>query len=180
MATPHPATFTVIALLPLVGWSVWRRIKRMVGRQRLSRVRPWVTLTLFPLLLAMLSMSAFVAPQAQPQRLVWLAAGVVIGAALAVYGLKRTRFESTPEGLFYTPDSRIGIAISVLLITRVVYRIGRLLVLGPQLADSTEFAYSPYTLAPVGMLAGYYMVYAAGLIRGRWAMLRRQSTRSTP
>jgi len=172
MPLPNSATLTVIALLPLVGWGVYRRVKRMIGRQRLSRVRPWLTLTLFPVLLALLAATAFVPPHPQPDKLVWLAAGLVVGSVLAVFGLKRTRFEATTDGLFYTPDSRIGIAISALIVLRVVYRIGRLLILGIDPAEGTSFALSPFTLGPVGLFCGYYMVYAAGLVRARWRMLR--------
>ncbi len=167
-----PATLTVIALLPLIGWSLYRRVRRMLGRQRLSRVRPWVTITLFPLLLALLAMTAFVPPHPQPYRLVWLAAGLALGGVAAAFGLKRTRFEAAAEGLFYTPDARLGLAISALIVLRVIWRIGRLLIVGPDAPQSTDFALSPFTLGPVGVFSGYYMVYAGGLIRQRWRMLR--------
>jgi uncharacterized membrane protein len=180
MAAPQPATLTVIALLPLIGWSLYRRVRRMFGRQRLSRVRPWVTLTLFPLLLALLAMTAFVPPHPQPYKLLWLAAGLVLGGLAALVGLRRTRFEALDEGLFYTPDARLGIAISALIVLRVIYRVGRLLVVGPDAPGSTDFALSPYTLGPVGVFSGYYMVYAAGLIRQRWLMLRAQRQGGDP
>jgi uncharacterized membrane protein len=160
--------------LPLVAWSIYRRVKRMVGRQRLTRVRPWITVLLFPLLLAMLAMTAFVPPHPQPGRLAWLAAGLVLGGIVAIAGLKRTSFEATIDGLFYTPDSRLGITISALFIARIVWRLGELVLYGPPPPQDTSFALSPYTLGPVGLLSGYFMVYAAGLIRARWRMLRAQ------
>ena len=45
MATLSPATITVLILIPLIIWRVYSRIRRMVGRQRPSKVRPWITLT---------------------------------------------------------------------------------------------------------------------------------------
>jgi hypothetical protein len=177
MAAPQSATLTVIALLPLIGWSLYRRVRRMLGRQRLSRVRPWLTVTLFPLLLAM---TAFVPPHPQPLRLVWLAAGLVLGAVAAVYGLKRTSFDAAPDGLFYTPHARLGLAISALIVLRVAYRIGHLLIVGPEPPGSTEFALSPWTLGPVGVFSGYFVVYAARLIRQRRRMLRAQQQRGDP
>lgn len=167
----NPATLTVIALLPLVAWSIWRRIKRLVGRQPLSRVRPWVTLLLFPLMLALLAGTAYVPPNPQPHKLIWLAAGLLIGAAAGVWGLKRTRFEASGAKLFYTPDSRIGIAISAMFVARILYRLGELALHGPPPPQDTSFALSPFTLGPIGLLSGYFMVYAAGLIRQRWRML---------
>lgn len=47
-------------------------------------------------------------------------------AALGVYGLRLTRFERTPTGLFYTPNAHLGIALSLLLVLRLGYRGGRL------------------------------------------------------
>jgi hypothetical protein len=180
MPAPSTTTLTILALLPLIGWRMYMRVRRMIGRQRLSRIRPWITLIVFPLLLCLLSLSAFAPPHPQPQRLWWLAAGVAIGGLLAIYGLKRTRFEPTPEGLFYTPDARLGIALSILFISRVLYRLLQLLVLGSGVdaaAQGSEFTLSPYTLGPVGMLFGYYVVYAIGLVRWRWRVLRAKRER---
>jgi hypothetical protein len=175
MALPHSASLTLVALLPLIGWAVYRRVRRMLGRQRLSRVRPWITLVAFPVLLGLLAMTAFVPPHPQPGRLVWLVGALLAGGGIAVAGLKRTRFEATDEGLFYTPDARIGIAISALIVLRVVYRMGRLLIVGIDPSEGTEAALNPWTLVPVGIFCGYYMAYAAGLVRARWRMLRAQS-----
>jgi uncharacterized membrane protein len=179
MPNVQPATVTVLALLPLVGWSLYRRVKRMVGRQRLTRVRPWITVVSFPLLLALLAMTAFVPPNPQPLRLAWLASALVVGGIVALWGLKRTSFEAIGDGLFYTPDSRIGITISVLFVARIVYRLADLAMHGPPPPQDTSFALSPFTLGPVGLLSGYFMVYAAGLVRQRWRMLRAQRRAET-
>jgi hypothetical protein len=173
MAAPNPSLITWLVLLPLVVWRMVARFRRLTQRQRLTRVRPWVTLTLFPLILWLLAMTAFVPPNPpQPFKLVWLAVGIAAGALLAVYGLKRTRFEVTAEGLFYTPDARLGIALSVLFVVRIAYRMGELALSGPRASEGVDFALSPYTLAPVGMFAGYFIVYAIGLLRWRWKALR--------
>lgn len=173
-----PATGTafvaVIAVLPLVGWSLYRRVKRLVGRQRLLRARPWVTLLALPLLLALLAGAAYAPPHPRPMRLAWLAGALVLGGALALWSLRRTRFEAGSDGLFYTPDSRIGIAISALFIARIAYRLADLAIHGAPPPHDAAFALSPYTLAPVGLLSGYLMVYAAGLVRARSRMLRAQ------
>jgi hypothetical protein len=172
MSTAEITTVTLLALLPLIAWRLYARVRRMIGRQRLSRIRPWVTLVAFPLLLAFLVLAVF-AVHGQPQRLVWLALGWVAGIALAVFGLKRTRFEATPEGLFYTPDTHLGVAISLLFAGRVVYRIAQLLIVGPPPAGQPDpFTTSPSTLALIGLLAGYFMGYAAGLLRWRFAVRR--------
>ena len=35
-------------LLPLIAWRVYARFKRMVGRQRLTKYKLWIQLSLFP------------------------------------------------------------------------------------------------------------------------------------
>jgi hypothetical protein len=177
MSAAEITTITLLALSPLIIWRMYARIRRMIGRQRLSRIRPWVTLAVFPLLLAFLVLAVLVL-HGQPLRLWWLALGLAAGIALAVFGLKRTRFEATPQGLFYTPDVHLGIAISLLFAGRVVYRIVQLIIMGPPAPGQHDsFTTSPATLALIGILAGYFMGYAVGLLRWRFALLRQQQAR---
>jgi hypothetical protein len=175
MAAPdpsmNPSVITWIVLLPLIAWRMVVRVKRMTQRQRLSAWRPWVTLTLFPILLWALAMTAFVPPNPpQPWKLAWLAGGLAGGGLLAIYGLRRTRFEPTPEGLFYTPDARLGLTLSVLFVGRALYRLGELLIVGPQADQGLDFALSPWTLTPVGLFSGYFIVYTAGLLWSKWRL----------
>jgi hypothetical protein len=171
MAVPQISLFALFALVPLMAWRMYARIRRMIGRQRLSRIRPWVTLLIFPLLLGLLVLAA----RAHPDRLWFLGIGVAAGGALALFGLKKTRFERTPEGLFYTPNAHLGIGLSLLLIGRVIYRLVDVFVFGhvPPPTEPNDFAITPLTLGVVGLLAGYYIVYAAGLVRSRSALLRQ-------
>jgi hypothetical protein len=168
MNPPTPSTLTLAILLPLLGWRIYSRFKRMVGRQRLSRVRPWITLTIFPLLLMLLALAA----HAHPERLGLLATGVAAGAALGIFGLRKTLFEPTRHGLFYTPNAHLGIALSLLLVGRIAWRFFEAFVLSPHLPhDMDDFARSPLTLGVFGLLAGYYIAYAAGLLRWRQRVL---------
>jgi hypothetical protein len=160
--TPGVSTLTLALLVPLIVWRIYARIRRMVGRQRLSRVRPWITLIIFPLIVMLLALTAMT----HPERLGWLAAGLAAGGALAVYGLRKTTFESTPQGMFYTPNAHLGIALSLLFVARIAYRLVEIYMLDPATPrDPQDFARSPLTLCVFGLLAGYYIVYAAGLIR---------------
>src|SRR6476659_4943869 len=117
MQAPGPATITLLIAVPLILWRVYSRIRRMVGRQKLSKVRPWITVVIFPLIIAMLALATLT----HPERLAWLAAGLAGGAMLGVYGLRKTRFEATPQGFFYTPNAHLGIALSLLLVGRIAY-----------------------------------------------------------
>jgi hypothetical protein len=159
----------LLALLPLLAWRAYARIRRMVGRQRLSRVRPWITLTVFPLLIALLCLAA----AGVPRSLAWMGAGLAAGALLGVFGLRRTTFEPTPQGLYYTPNAHLGVALSLLFIARIAYRFVEVLVIAPAMGRAPQdFAASALTLAVFGLLAGYYIAYAIGILRWRWRVLR--------
>ena len=77
---------------------------------------------------------------------------------LGIYGLKLTKFEKTEEGLFYTPNAHLGIALSLLLVGRLIYRVVQV----STIANANSFGNSPMTIAILGMLGGYYVTYAIG------------------
>jgi len=157
-----PSTVALLALLPLIAWRMYGRVRRMVSRQPLSRVRPWLTIVLFPLLIAFIGTTAV----AQMEGLVCLAAALASGVALGVFGLNRTQFQATEEGLFYTPSAHVGIALSTLFVGRMLYRLAQTFTSGSQVSNA-QFASSPLTLSVFGLLAGYYVAYAIGLLRWR-------------
>ncbi len=163
----HPSLLVSLLIGAFVVWRFYSRIRRMVVRQKLSKVRPWITVCAFPVLLVLFAASSI----AQPLSLAALLGGTAVGVGLGIYGLRLTRFEKTPEGLYYTPSAHLGIALSVLLIGRLGYR-------AMQVYSSTDAGYapqvpaaglasSPVTLLIFGALAGYYVAYAIGLLRWR-------------
>jgi hypothetical protein len=175
---PTASVLFLALLLPLLAWRVYSRHKRMVGRQRLSKYRPWVQLTIFPLLVLLFAQAA----RQHPERLAWLALALVAGAMLGRFGLRRTTFEPTPQGLFYTPNAHVGVALSALFVLRIAYRLVEVYVLHPGVKHGLpDFASSQLTLGVFGLLAGYYISYAIGLARWRQRVLeakRRREQRS--
>jgi hypothetical protein len=163
MQAPDVTIIALLIVLPLLAWRVYTRVRKMVGRQRLSRARAWSTLTIFPLLIALLAYAS----HAHVQAFSGLAAGLAGGAILGLYGLRLTRFEATPEGSFYTPSAHLGVALSLLLVARILYRLFEIFPIDTTSPAATSLALSPLTLAVVGLLAGYYMAYAVGLVRWR-------------
>src|SRR4029077_16558148 len=87
MQAPGSSTIALLVLLPLLAWRIYTRFRRMVGRQRLSKVRPWITIAIFGLLVVLLALAAL----SRPERLVSLGGGLLLGVALAQYGLQRTK-----------------------------------------------------------------------------------------
>jgi hypothetical protein len=164
---PHPSALTLFVLAPLVSWRVYLRFRRSIGRQKMSPVRPWIQLVLFA-----------VATRNHPLGLWLLAGGLMLGGGLSVYGLRLTQFEVTPERLYYTPHAPLGIVLSLLFVARIIYRIFEVYVLDTNAGPGVEaFAQSPVTLAVFGLLAGYYIGYALGLVRWRWDVLERKRAR---
>src|SRR6478735_138773 len=178
MDLSHPTALLLPAgVAALVGWRLYSRVRRMVGRQRLSKVRPWVTICLFPLLVAVLLVGSL----AHRHVAFALMAGVAAGAALGVYGLRLTKFEPTATGLFYTPNVHLGVALSFLFIARIGYRAVQLYALPSSLQEgSAAFARSPLTLLIFGMLAGYYVAYAVGLLRWSHRVNLESPSAATP
>ena len=162
---------TVVAVVALIGWRMYARIRRVIGRQRLSPSRPWFTVLLFPLILLLVLFTSL----AHPMTTAAMAAGVAVGIVLGLYGTRLTKFEVTPAGLFYTPNAHLGIALSLLLVLRLGYRFVTLQLGGQSLApQSMQLGSSPLTMAIFGTLAGYYVTYAIGLLRWR-AQVGRQA-----
>jgi hypothetical protein len=152
------------AIGALIVWRLVARIRRAIGRQRLTTFRPWISVTLLPLVVCMILFGSLFNPTSAGGLLL----GIVIGIALGRLGTRLTRFEVTPAGLFYTPNAHLGIALSVLLVVRLGYRFLRLHGTGEAFDPSSmELGRSPLTLALFGMLAGYYVTYAVGLLRWR-------------
>ena len=97
----------MLALGLLIAWHIFARIRRLIGRQKSRLGRHWMAAIFLPLLLLMLGLGTLDDPLA----LAALAIGAACGIGLAVWGLRLTRFEVTASGYFFTPDTRIGIAL---------------------------------------------------------------------
>ena len=175
--TANPQSLIImLVVIPLIVWRVYARVKRNVGRQKSVAWRHWTTTVVFPLLLILLGVGAF----ADASAAAGLVAGVVVGVGLATVGLRLTVFENTDDGLFYTPNAHIGIALSLLFTGRMLYRMSQLYLGGAVQSGGSDmsFARSPLTLAIFGMLAGYYVVYAVGILR--WRRTQIQPTSVAP
>jgi hypothetical protein len=142
----------------LIVWSIIRRVRRNIGRQPLRPRRAITSIVILSLV------SVLIAGLSWPNThlLFSFGGGLLPGVLLGLAGLRLTRFETTDEGHFYTPNTHIGIALSVLFAGRMVYR---LIVLGG--ADAQNHAplfQSPLTLVIFGLTVGYYIVYQAGIL----------------
>jgi hypothetical protein len=173
-AAPHPSLLVSVGVGALVAWRMYSRVRRVIGRQQFSNKRPWITVVLFTLLFGLLMFTSL----AQPMNAAALIVGVACGTALGILGLRLTKFEQTPEGLFYTPSAHLGIALSLLLFGRVAYRMYQTYTLADQASATGMDAVtnSPLTLAIFATLAGYYVTYAIGLLQWHRRVVREQGS----
>lgn len=173
-APAHLPVAVVLAFGVLIGWRIYRRTRRMVGRQAFNSARSWITLVVFPVIaLALLAGLMGDALRGGAEVL-----GLTIGIGLAVYGLRLTKFERTADGFYYTPNAHIGIVLSLLLAGRIAYRFLQIyLSTNSPAVQPQAFARTPLTLLCVGTLAGYYAWYALGLIRWHRSALVGGATR---
>lgn len=148
-------------LIPLLAWRVYSRVRRNIGRQPFHPSRLKVSIGIFSAITVVFA----VAGLSHPLVVAAQAGGVLLSLPLAWYGLALTRFETTPQGRFYTPNTALGIAISTLFVGRLAYR---LLVLHamPDLASAqTPLPFqSPLTFFLFGLSAGYFIAYQTGVL----------------
>ena len=164
----------MVALVPLLVWRIYVRFRRASGRQRLSRYRGPVTLTVYALFIG----AVIVANLRHPFHLLAFAVALAIGGGLAQFAFKRTQFNPTPTGLYYTPHGPIGIFLAVLFVARVTYRFVEVYAIDTSTPRSfLELASNPLTVGAFGLMAGYQAWYMIGLVRWRCRVLQAKRKR---
>jgi hypothetical protein len=156
-----PTPVVVAALTPFVLWRLYSRIRRLTTRQRSRTWRHRTTLVFFPLLIALMVFVSLGSPVA----LAALAAGIALGVPVGMLALKKTTFERTGDEFWFTPYALIGFGVAMLFIGRMAFRAWEFYLQGSFVQH--DFVRSPLTLLIFGILSGYYMTYAAGLLRWR-------------
>jgi hypothetical protein len=166
--------FHGLALLPIAAlllYSLYRRYRRHVGPQEVTPLR----MGLRVLLLCALAVFILALPRSTQLHL-GLIAGIVTGAALGLFSLRHTRFETRGAKHYYIPNIYIGLAVSALFALRLIYRFA---VLYPQMQQAGGGFHLPnpgdplaamggskslLTLAMLGVVIGYYASYYAGVL----------------
>lgn len=156
-----------LAMIPVVAFMIWRRIRVQFGPQPIRRKRMIARIAIFAVIGCLIGFAAI----HNTLILDGLAGGVIAGAALGLLGLRLSRFELDPvKGDCYVPNPYIGMLITALLLMRLLWRFA---MLSPQLQDPAgatppvhgpNIGQSPLTLAMFGLFVGYYICYYTGLL----------------
>jgi hypothetical protein len=155
-----PPTVVPLVFVGLIGWRVYRRVRRSIGRQPVRPKRLTTGIIIYSILCVMLAAGAM----QHPKVLAGLGGGLLLGISLGLAALRFTRFETTPDGRYYTSHPYIGVSIAALLVIRMFYRMTGLFAGTPQVHRSPAMMQSPLTLALFGLLAGYYITFYVGVI----------------
>ena len=151
-------------LIPFIAWRFYRRIRANIGRQKFNTARSATILVIFGVVSVLAAYSTFF----RLDLLLAQTGGLLVGVMIGLVGLKLTEFADEAEGRFYTPNSYLGVAVSVLLIGRIAYRFFVLYTLDPAAQrEMSGLGQSPLTLGLFGLTAGYYVAYHVGLL-AKW------------
>jgi hypothetical protein len=172
---PTSSQFVSLLLAAVVVWSVYLRLRRSFGKQRLRPVQLGFRIGLFLLIGCLLLPSVM----RQTAYLESLAIGLIVGIALALWGASRTRYLREQGQLFFVPHTYTGLAVSLLFLGRLVYRFVQVYAAtgaaatgaGPPGAGSPNPGFaaasivnSPLTVALLYILVGYYVYYYSAVL----------------
>lgn len=150
-------------IISLIGWRIYSRVRRNIGRQPFHPRRWRSAIIVFSVITVLLG---WFAARSLPA-LSALGGGLLLGTALALLAFRLTRFESSAAGNFYTPNIVIGLGVTLLFLGRIAYRV--VVVFGMSeaeraVAGGAASYQSPLTLLTFGVTAGFYIAYNASLL----------------
>jgi len=168
MPGQHFSPVMVALFVALIGFMLYRRYRRTVGRQPLVPRRLMFQVGLLGLATLLFLVPAVSHPLAAGAAL----GGLLVGGLVGLGGLSLTRFERTADRDYYTPNTLLGLAVFGVFLARIVWRFTQV---GAQMQALSatgqpppggldSLTSSPLTVATLLMVLGYYLVYEGGLL----------------
>jgi hypothetical protein len=167
-----PTDFSQIGpflIAAVVLFAVYRRFRRNFGQQPLRPVRMRIRIIM---LLIVGGILLPIVPRSTPF-VAAVVVGLALGVALASWGAARTRFLKVDNQLYYVPHTYTGVAVSLLFLGRLVYRLIQVYA-GTNVArgvgaSTQDYApagmlRSPLTLGLFFVLVGYYVYYYSAVL----------------
>jgi hypothetical protein len=160
-------------LFGLVLFFIYRRFRRLFGRQKLNRGYMIFRVVLLCIVGALLLIPTIFSKELALVTLV----GVAIGIGLAIWAAKHTRFERQDGELYYIPHTYAGMVVSALFLGRIVYKIVAVsksklgvatMDATPSMSDFGGFSglyHNPITRLVFFILIGYYVYYYLYVLR---------------
>jgi hypothetical protein len=170
--------FVLLALAGVILLSLALRYRagtaRRQARRWVAKLNVWMTSLSAVFFLSFTFLLSFWVGSAFQYALMGIGAGAIIG----LLGLALTRWESRPEGLFYTPSRWLAFLIVFAIAARVLYGWWHATHSGSNAPGDqhwlTTASGTQLSLAVAAGLIGYYLVYSIG-VRLKIAMASRPS-----
>jgi phosphate/sulfate permease len=156
-------TAALILLVPVLVWRIYQRLKSQMTRQRSIMSRHYTGLLVFGAMVLVVLTQLL----DRPLSLAALALGAIAGLGLGIHGVRKTRFEDTPEGYYFTPPMRQGILVAMLLVARVIYLGIEIYMNQGSSRPTPRFSDSEATMFCVGLTGAYFATFSASLMRWR-------------
>lgn len=176
----HYGWAIIVFLVAFFAFLLYRRGKRLIGHQRFQERRMIIRTVIFGVLILFLLASY----ARRPDPLLGYgsaAAGFVLGIVIGLLALRFTQMGRDEDGVWYVPNTYLGIGLIALLVGRFVYEY---VVVFPQIRKQAQMAAaqaSAHPNAPVGahmsavasqpilhavlfIVLGYYLVYYLGIL----------------
>jgi hypothetical protein len=164
-------SYTIIVIIALILFSIFRRVRRNIGWQKLKKGNlVFRTILFFIIGMVFLAEGIY-----HPISLISDVVGILLGIILAYYGVTLTSFEKREGLLFYRPNIWIGSLVTVLFLGRLVYRFYDLftsgalggLQQGPTKGlQNMGYAFgNSWTAGLILIMFGYYSIYYALLLK---------------
>ena len=158
----------VLLWLLLTPLALWQRYRRGHGRRRAvpwaARANAWLLTASAVLLLGSAGLLGYWVDGALLHALAGLGGGVVLG----IVGLWLTPFEHGPEGMFYSPNRWLVLALTLVVAARIGFGVWHAAQLWRgEAGHAAWLAQQGGLLAVGGLLLGYYLASSWGIWR-RW------------
>ena len=154
----------VLGIGAVVLLALYRRYRSNIGPQRVKPIRMSYRVLVFAGFAIWLIASPHLAPDLRMET----AAGLAFGCGLGLFSLGHTHFEMRGSYRYYTPNIYIGLGVSALFVIRLAYRFVQLYPQiqagGNDLQALSSMPRSGVTLAMLGLVMGYYVLYYAGVL----------------
>lgn len=157
--------FLFLLMVLSIPFSILMRYRQGTKRRK---ARAWIAnVNFFSLFLsvALFLVSAAALSVAAPGAFTMSLIGLAVGGILGLAGLGMTRWETSPDSIFYTPHRLLILTITVVVTTRIGYGFYRAWNVWGEAPTEVWLieAGAANSLAFGGIVIGYYLVYWAGM-----------------
>jgi hypothetical protein len=167
---PIVALLLVLALIPAMPVLLVLRYRAGTMRRRARKWAATINVVSFvcsaALFIWVAALTSFWVPKAFNASL----SGLIIGVLLGLLGLVLTRWDTTPQGLHYTPNRWLVLLLTLAVTARLLYGLWRIYhAWRAGGADHSWLATAgvPGSMAVGAVVVGYYLTYFAGV---RWRL----------